>query len=337
MSFYESLTLSFSASGKIFLVGLVGYFVTRFGYLGKEGLNNLTRLMIDIIVPCAIGTAMLKSFSLEVFETAAVAALLPTLYIPISIAVSLLFFKVWKGNSPGADQAASALAAVPNSFYIPFPLAMALTPPEMQHVVTVYLGISMMAINPIQWTLGTFLVSGGNHRKENAPWYQQLVHALNPPSLSIIVGASLAMLFPSLASAANQEPEALFPLKILFGGTELIGQAMAPLAMIILGALIAQCEVRSALTIRRLIPICFIRYLIVPGIVYTLWQAGELPGSQYVIFVILLTAAAPPATNLGLVARRYDGEWEVVSGLLLVSNAISMLILPFWMALALHN
>jgi predicted permease len=115
---------------------------------------------------------------------------------------------------------------------------------------------------------------------------------------------------------------------------EMVGAAMAPLAMILTGALVAQCRIRHALRFRHVAATLAFRFVIVPGVVLALLRAGDVPATPLVALVLMVQAAAPPAMNTALVARRYDGEWEVVSALLLVTNLCALVALPVWMAVA---
>jgi predicted permease len=335
MSFSEALLTSAEAIGRLFLVALVGFIFARKQWLSKEALSGLTRLTIDIVVPCALATSMLKGFSAEVFTEAAPIMLVLVVAISLSAVTALLLYRLMPGRvRPSQDAAASALAAVPNSFYIPFPLVVAMVPEHLRVHALVLVGVAVVSVNPLQWTMGTFLVTAGAHDAEARDWKKSLRHVANGPVIGIVGGALLA-LFPPFVAAAREQPGSIMPLRLLFGSMSLAGQAMAPLAMIILGALIAECRLRSSVSLRLLAPVFLLRFLVVPGIVYWLISIGEIPVAGVTAFVLLLECASPPATNLAIVARRFHGEWETASGVLLVTNVASLFILPVWMALGL--
>lgn len=332
------MALSFEAIGRLFLVAALGFFLVRRKYLSDIGLSTLTRLMIDIIVPAALMVPMIRNLNADTITKAGPILLVLAIVQPLGVLLTLLYFRVWRTKTPlvdrSADGAAAALAGIMNSFYIPMPLAVAVLPAQYHAEALVLIGVAVLAINPVQWTLGTWLVIG-DRAAERRDWRKSLRQILSGPVVGVVGGALLSLV-PGLPSAARFEPGSFMPLRMVFEAMDMIGKAMAPLAMLIIGALIAQCELRTSISVRRLIPIVLIRFLIVPGIVYTLLTRDVIPAIGIVGFILMLEAASPPAMNLALAARRFDGEWQVVSGLQLVANLLAVIILPIWMSLALQ-
>ena len=336
MTFWQGLLTSGEAIGRLFLVSLVGFIFARRKVLSDESVQGITLVLIDVIVPCALCASMAKGFNPEILGEAAPLMLCAALYIPLTTLCCLLYYRVlYKGSNRGADYGATALASIPNSIYIAFPVALAVTPPELKVKVSVLVGASMLAVNPLQWTLGSFLVKTGNDRNVKSDWRSSLMHIANGPVIGIVCGLLLSFL-PPMASAARGEATALMPLRLLFGAMEFLGQAMAPLAMITLGAMVANCELRRVFSWRLLLPVVAFRFLIVPGTIYLLIRSGQIPVHGVAGVVLMIGCAAPSATNLALAARRFGGEWEIVSGILLIMNTLALVALPFWMALGLQ-
>lgn len=332
-SFGATLLTSFEVIGRLFLVALIGFILVRAKVLKDEGLNSLTRLIIDAIVPCALGVAMIKGFNRESMALVWPLILMPPIFIPLTVIFSKFYFRFWRGGHAPTDRAICALAAIPNSFYVPFPVALAMTPPEMHVQVGILLGAAVLAVNPLQWTLGTFLVVGEHAGKQT--WTSSLKHTLNGPVLGVVGGVILSFV-PGFPAAAKGAPDAFMPLRMVLQAMDLVGKAMAPLAMIVIGALIAKCEFRRAISVRLLLPVVFFRFLAVPGIIYFLIQGDLLPVSGLAAFVLMLEASAPSAMNLAVVARRYGGDWDIISGVQLIINLIALVTLPLWMTLGLR-
>lgn len=334
ISFTQALLTSFEAIGKLFMVIMLGAFLVRRHILSPDVVNGMTRTMIDVIVPCAIGVSMIRGFDFERLGLISPMLIFLPLVVISSTILSLLFFRLTavEGRVSGRDRAATALASIPNSFYIPFPVALAMTPPEYHVLVGVILGAAVLAINPLQWTLGTWLVMGD--RREAVSLRKTLGSVMNGPVLGVVVGAFLS-LFPPVVSAAEGDPDSVFVLRMILGAAEIVGLAMAPMAMLLTGALIAQVRLGSV-TVRRFVPIVFCRYLIMPGAIYLLIRMGEIPGGELLFFLLILEAASPPAMNLALAAKRFGGEWETASALSLWANLLGLIALPIWLALAMR-
>lgn len=333
LTFFETTLLSFEAIGGLFLVALTGFLFVRRGWMSDKGLSDLSRFMIDVIVPCALSISMIKGFDWGKMDDIKPMLILPPLYILLTVGLTLLGLRMFPGGHGSADRAVAALAAIPNSFYVPFPLALAVTPPEHHAMVGVLLGAGVIAINPLQWSLGTVLVTG-NHGLGKRGKREILKKSINGPVIGVIGGIILSFV-PGFSQAAHGDPEAFLALRMVMEAMEFLGRAMSPLAMVIIGGLIAQCEFRRAISIRRLFPVLFFRFLFIPGISLILILTGVVPPGLPA-FTLLLVSAAPSAMNLAVVAKRYNGEWELVSGLQLVVNVFAVIALPIWMAIGLR-
>ncbi len=323
--------MSVGAIGKLFLVAALGFTFVRRGLLSDESMTGLTRLMLDVIVPCALSISMIKGFDGEALAAAAPMILAPALFIPAAALSLLLFFRL-TGKVGNAERSCAAMGAIPNSFYVPFPLALAIAPPDQQAFVGVLVGAAVLAVNPLQWTLGSFLVMG--RRDEPRSWQESFRHIANGPVIGIVGGFVLAQV-PGMQEAALEQPGSFPPLVVLLSAADMVGMAMAPLAMIIIGGLIARCEIKAAVRLRLLLPVLLMRFVVVPGIVYVAIRFGWLPAGGLVAFALLLEAASPPAMNLTLVARRYDGDWQLISAMQLIANLVAVAVLPFWMSVGL--
>ncbi len=334
LTFISSLSISFEAIGKLLLVALVGFLAVRKNFLNEAALNGLARLMIDVVVPAALCANMVKGFNREVLVEGSALILLPLIWITASIPLTLIYFKLFPGDGNwAADRATSVLASVQNSMYVPLPLGLAVAPPEFIPLVIVFVGMSVLVVNPLQWTVGTWLLM--DQQKDRRDWKSSLKMALNGPVLGVIIGATLSLV-PGLSEAARGEEGSLLGLRMIFGAMGFIGTAMAPMAMILTGALIARCELKTSLTVRRVSVVIVMRFLLIPLGIFLLLKGGYIPATGFVAVMLMIQACAPPAMNPAIVAKRYDGEWQVVSAILLVSNVVALLAMPVWMALGLR-
>jgi predicted permease len=102
--------------------------------------------------------------------------------------------------------------------------------------------------------------------------------------------------------------------------------------MIILGGLIASGRREGRVPLRYLLPLAAVRLVMVPAGVYLLVRSGLTGLPTLAATVLILVAAAPPATNHALIARRYEGDWELVSSLQLSLHALALVTLPLWLS-----
>ncbi len=331
--FLSALLLSSEVIGKLLLVAAAGFFVVRRGILHEDGIKGISRLMIDFIVPCSLGVGMLKGFSVDAMTTISPLILLPVLWIAFSSVLAIGYFRLLPSKGNSADNVAVALCAIPNSFYVPLPVVMALVAPADQVMAAMLVGAAVLAINPLQWTLGMWLVMGERSREAN--WKESMQGMLNGPVIGVVGGAILSQ-FPAMVAAAKGDATSNMILRMIVGAAQMAGSAMGPLAMLIIGALIGSISLRQQFSIRHLLPILLFRFLLVPGATYLLLSGGYIPGGKLVALVLLVEAASPSAMNLAIAAKRYGGDWETASGLLFYVNLAAVVTLPLWIAVALR-
>jgi predicted permease len=153
--------------------------------------------------------------------------------------------------------------------------------------------------------------------------------------VGIVVGSVLAFL-PGFPAAARGDDGAWMPLVHVFEGVNLLGSALEPVAMLVLGMMVGSCHLRGNLTWRIAAIPAVIQLLILPAIMLSLvWSPvlGWVP--PLLILIFMIEASAPPATNLSVVARRFGGDWQLVSSSLLICYLLAMLAMPFWTAFVL--
>lgn len=312
------------------LLVLMGYLMARREWLSSRTLSDLTRILIDAVIPCAFILAMTRSFTAELFRQGLVLAMVATVWIIASWAFGSIWFRLLPGGEPARDRSVIAMLMIPNSIYLPLPVILAVTPKEFHDQATMYISIAALPSIAIMWTFGVILLSGTSRpsRKE------RLKLAINAPIISLFIGILLTFV-PGIREAARGEPGSIIPLRMIFSVMGYLSQTLSPLAMLILGGFIASSRSAGRYRMRHVLPLVGVRLLLVPAVIYGLIRSGMLGIPALACTVLLLVAAAPPATNHSLIARKYGGEWELVSSLQLIVHAAALVTLPLWLSLGL--
>ncbi|MCD4655632.1 AEC family transporter [bacterium] len=300
-------------------------------WIVPQTLSDLTRVLIDGVIPCAFMLSMVRSFTLEIFQQGLMLALLVTIWILASWAFGATWFRVFPSGSASKDRAVTAMLMVPNSIYLPLPVILAVTPKAFHDRAIVYLSIAALPTIAFMWTICLLLLSGKTH-----PSRKERVKLLfNAPLISLIIGILLTFI-PGIPESAREEPGAILPLKMIFSAMNYLSLTLSPLAMLILGGYIASSRMTKRFNIRHIAPLVGVRLIIVPSIVYVLIRSGWLELPALACTVLLLVSAAPPATNHSSIARKYGGEWELVSSLQLIVHAVALVTLPLWLSAVLN-
>ena len=328
-AFTEGLTLATQIIGQMGLLVFIGFLMVKKQWLSSQTLTDLTKILIDGVIPCAFILAMVRSFTPALIKEGAILMLVVTAWIVAAWAFGAIWYRLFPSGKPTRDRSVTAMLMISNSIYLPLPVILAMTPESMHDQATVYISVSALPSMAFMWTVCVVLLSGdpskltGNERKK-------LI--FNAPLIAIVIGIILSFI-PGMTAAAKNVPGSPIPLKMIFAVMGYMSQTLSPLAMLILGGFIASSKMTERFRVRHVLPLIGIRLFLAPMLVYCLIHYEIIKLPPLAAMVLLLAAAAPPATNHSLIARKYDGEWQLVSSLQLLVHAVALFTLPFWLTL----
>ena len=309
---------------------LLGFMMVRRGYMGQGTLSDLTRVLIDVVIPCTFVLAMTRSFTPELLVQSSVLALVSAGWILGALVFGTLWFRMLPGDSAARDRSVTAMMMISNSIYLPLPVILAVTPPAVHDQAVVYISITAIPSILMNWTVGVALLGGGTRPSGR----ERLKLMINAPIVSLFLGMALSLV-PGVRETARSEPGAIAPLGTVFSVMNYLAMILSPLAMLILGGMIASREPGTRMRLRYAVPLIGVRLILAPALVYGLVRLGLLRLPALACTVLIMVAAAPPATNHTLIARKYGGEWGLVSSLQLLVHLAALFTLPVWLSLGL--
>ncbi len=329
-AFLQGLRISIDVIGQMALLVVLGYFLVRKDWIRGETLSDLVRFLIDIVIPCTFVLAMARSFTFELLEEGLTLILFSTSWIILSWLAGSVIYRLLRGGDGQADRSVVAMMMISNSIYLPLPVILAVTPPEMRDRAVLY--ISMVSLPSIlfMWTAGVRLLGNAGDISGS----ERLKRVFNPPIVSFFIGIGLSFI-PGIRESATGQEGGIVVVSTLMSVMEFLSRMLSPLAMLILGGMIAGAGSIRRLSCRYVIPLIMVRLLAVPAAVYASLSFLSVP--PLAATVLILVSAAPPATNHALIARKYGGRWKLVSGLQLIVHLAALITLPLWLSLALSS
>ncbi|MBE3588417.1 MAG: AEC family transporter [Thermoanaerobacteraceae bacterium] len=171
-----------------------------------------------------------------------------------------------------------------------------------------YAALYSLGHNLIFWTLGVWMIC----RRQGAglPWRE----VLNINVIAIIAGFLLAL-------GQIQLP------RIIFEPLSGLGEATIPLAMLLIGSMLAEGNFKELVTSKLVYQSTAIKLLVLPALTLLLLRA--LPSlSTAGKTVMLLEMAMPAAALAPTVARKYNGAYVFLSRVVVFTTLLSLLTLP---------
>jgi predicted permease len=301
----------------VFSVMGAGALLRRIEWLTAEADDSLMNLSVRLLMPCLILDTVAGNPRLAGAANLALPPLVGFLELACGITLAagiagLLGGRVGLGDARRRHTFALT-AGVQNYGYLPIPLARLLFDDGTLGVLMVHnVGVELAL-----WTVGVFALTGGLGGG--------LRRAVNPPSIAVVLGLGLNAL--GLGGAIPG---------FLRQALALLGEAAIPLAVLLVGATVADHFSPAALRggAATIGVGLVLRLLALPALF--LLAALTLPLTPELRRVLVLQAAMPAALFPVVMVRYYGGEAATALRVVLGSSLVSLLTTPLWLGLGLR-
>ena len=282
---------------------LIGYILAKIDFISEKGMMEMSVLLLKVVVPMIIISSFQREFSFELLEKWLTMFFVSVLIYVISIAVAHLLYRK-KDEYACAENRMSVV--MPNNGFLAFPLMTALV-----GELGVFLGSSNVVIlNFLQWTYGTKLLAP----KEKIRFKNIL---LNPAVIAVVVGL---LLFVSPWK---------FPQPV-YTAISAIGSLNTPLAMIVLGAMLAQSDIKKELKNIGIYKPALIKLILIPLIMIPIFLL--IPVSNEIRTVGLICSVTPTATAVSMISQLYGGEYKYSTNVVVITTVLSAVTMPIILA-----
>lgn len=296
--------------GALFLILAVGGLARARRIITDDVLDNLCRIVLYVTLPFLF---------IYVLSTKCDRETLAALWMAPLFAASIIFI-----GYVVAEAAASFLRVPPekrgtftflisfqNSGFLAIPIAVVLFGTE--GVLTII--IFNIGFNVLFWTFGVWLFN-----KSNPSFAKNSIKNLANPG---IIALALGVLFGTLGVKLP---------RFFLDGSRLLGDATIPLAMLVVGAILASSKFRSGVNFKVISTIIFCRLIFMPllflGIIAFFKDLTPLMRS-----IIILQACMPSASTTPLLARRFGGDHDLAANGVFFTTLISIITIPVFMSL----
>lgn len=283
----------------MFLLVVAGYIMHRIGWIDEKGIKQMSVVLLKLVIPMILISSFQRKFEKQLFNKWAVTLMVSVISYAVQIGLGQAFYH----NKDAECNAESNLSVVlPNNGFLAFPIMIALV-----GELGVFLGsTNVILLNIIQWTYGVKLFAPN----EKLDWKKII---FNPGSLSIILGL---MLFVS-------------PYKLptpVFEAVDAIGSLNTPLAMIILGGLIAESDLKNSLKNLQIYKISAIKLIMLPVIMGVILSV--LPIEKDVKLVGFICSVTPTATSVSMLSQLCDKNYKFATNTVVVCTILSAFTMP---------
>lgn len=288
----------------MFLMVMVGFFMFKAKMITEAGIKNMSVLLLKIVMPMIVISAFQRQFDAGLFLEWCIMFGASLLTYLVCIILAEIFFRK-DGNYPLAESKLSLV--LPNCGFLAFPLMQALAGD-----IGIFMGsTSVILLNIIQWTYGVKLL-----KSNEKIGIRKLI--LTPGTIAIVCSL---ILFIS-------------PVKLpkpVFLAIDSIGSLNTPLAMILLGAMLAQTDIKLALSKFCYYKISILKLLLVPLVMMFIFKF--LPFSDTVRLVAFICSVVPTATSVSMMAQLYDSDYRYATNAVVITTVLSVVTMPILLSI----
>lgn len=289
----------------LFLIMIVGMIAAKRDIINEEVRKKLSELLLYITSPFLVVASFNFKYSSDMLVNAGIVL---AFSLGIHVFTVLLGKALFSRYSADKQSVLKFIIVFSNCGFMGFPVLESL----FGKTGVFYGSIYNAVFNAFVWTYGVMLFS--NTREQNS-----VVKALiNPGIISVIIGMIIFLFSIDL-------PRPI--IKTL----DTVGSMTAPLSMLIVGALLADTDLRSIFKGFEVYYGAFLRLIIIPLITIAVLKGIGIDRELLKICVVLV--AMPAAANTVIFAERYDANSILASRCVALSTILSIITIPLIMAL----
>lgn len=287
----------------MFILIVVGYMCFKVRIIDDIGTAQMTELLLKVVFPSVILTAFTVPLTEDRLRKFFIALALTFASHVIGIIVA--YFAI--GKKAGVDSAVESFATIyTNNGFMGIPLIAGLFGNEGVFYATAYICIG----NLFTWTHGVMLMENSEQKKSDI----SLLKIIKSPAIvAIIIGMIMLLFKISLPKDIS---------KVI----TCISNMNTPLAMFIVGAILAQTNIISAFKDLKVYKIVILTNLVIPLIAAILYSF--LAVDRNLIINNIISTACPTSCLAVIFSKKYNRNIKLASEIFTVSNLLTIVTLP---------
>jgi len=290
----------------LFLAMLTGFILVRSKLLKSDDSTIVSKIVMYIVMPCAIISAFQISWSESIFHQFMFSLMVSAGVFAFQMVLVHLLMRPLKLT--GLEKMASIYS---NSGNLIIPLVGFCLGNQWVIFSLAYMFIQSL----LMWTHGKALIQGKSKLSPKDLF-------LNVNFITTIVGFALFILNIQIAG----------PLQVFIDDMSVL---LGPLSMLVSGMVIAQTTFVKVFKNKRMWLVCFIRLMLTPAIVVLMFKVlglASLCSGGYELLIITLFAVSAPTAVLSVqMSQLYGNDSTYASSINVVSTVLCVATMPLWL------
>ncbi|MBQ3140419.1 MAG: AEC family transporter [Clostridia bacterium] len=297
----ETFILTLSQLAVLFLFIALGYFFARKKLLGEGASKSLANLVVFVFMPALCFRTFANNFTLPVIAQKWSVILIGFLMIGASMVLAALLARVF-AKDPAEKPIFAYCFTISNYGYLGYPLIEGVLGEEALFVAM----LLSVAMNVYNYTIGYSMLNPTQPKVS-------LKSLVNPITMFMLAGIAVGL-------SGLQLPT------VVTGAVDMAANCMAPLALFLIGMIVAKVPFKSVFNQPRLYLASAVRLLLIPSVFGVIMYFCGVDGTTLLIATVLL--ALPLGTNSVVVPEAYGADSSMAAAGCLLSHLLSLITLP---------
>ena len=307
----------------LFLLMGVGAFVRRRGVLNEQADRTLLDLSVHLLLPCLILDHVMANEALRQKGNLLWSPLLGFFCMAACIGVAAVAARLWRFGDEAQARTFTFVAGIFNYGYIPVPLIAELYGASALGVLFLF----NLGCETAFWIVGfaTF-----QRHSLFSDWRRVLTSPVRAIMVGVFINLVTAWFGVRLDDATLDAAVWGWPVKVLTSTIHFVGVCSIPMAMLLIGATMADFwgEFRETHGAGVMSLAIVVRNLVCPlGFILLAWL---LPISAELKETLVVQAAMPTGVFTLLMTRHHGGSVPVALQIIFATSAAALITLPFW-------
>ncbi|MDD3244280.1 MAG: AEC family transporter [Eubacteriales bacterium] len=281
----------------------VGFLAARIKIINADTRSRLSELLLLICTPMQVLVSFQMDYTAELAVQLGVLAVIGTVAFGMAAGMGAL---LWRKKEDSRRRVLWFATMCSNCGFMGIPVLKGV----FGDVGVMYASIFVLIFTVYNWTLGVYIMGVKGSSWKNI--------VLQPGLLACVAGVALFFTRVRLPDVLNQVLES-------------VGNMTTPLAMIVIGSLIAEMDMKGMFGDGDVWWAMLVRLIVLPGLTCLVLKLLGLPHTLVKASVLIM--GMPIATNTVLFATRYDRAPHLAGSLVVSSTIFSMGTLALWMAI----
>jgi hypothetical protein len=288
--------------GTLCILIAIGFTIYRAGVITRPGVSGLSGLLVNVTLPCLIIESMQVQITDILVSNMQILIIIEMVVYGVSFIAAFIIPHLL-GGSVFETGVFRFMLIFSNLGFMGYPVCETLFGPESLFYVT----LINIPFGLLVFTVGVFLLRPDVVRNHD------MKRILTPGLIASLLGLILFFTQTTIPPPFSES-------------ISLLGSVTTPLAMIVIGSLLATLPLGSMLADRRIWIISVFRLAIIPLLVFLIIRPWVF--DPHLLLVPIILAAMPVAANTVLLAEEFGVNAELASKGVFLSTMLSLVSIP---------